>query len=362
MSRSFRRILVAGFSTRHVASSAARAGYEVCAVDNFCDLDLQACTTACSRFDELADLPRAIDEICHKYPVDAIITTSGAEMLEDLPAPRLGTSSMIAARFLDKSRVQDFFEKGGWPVPARAQPDTFPAMLKPCIGAGGWRNSLVRSSEEIKSWEEMFPGVPYLLQEVAPGIPVSVCCATDRERARALAVNLQILRGGDEACYGFCGSQTPLRHPLQDDLVRMAEEIASASGCHGIIGIDFLITDEEIFPIEVNPRFVATLDTIERATGLNLVQIHIDACNGILPDTMPSIKQVSVRKILFAPRDTEIIHDLSGLIPSVADIPPPPSTFLTGEVVISVYGEGPDEPSAYTALDKTIKAVSQYMR
>ncbi len=362
MKRSLRRILIAGFSTRHVAASAARAGYEVSAVDNFCDLDLQACTTACSRFEELADLPGAIDEICRTNPVDAIITTSGAEMLEDLPAPRVGTSSVVAARFLDKNRVQEFFESGGWPVPAYANPGTFPAMLKPCIGAGGWRNTLVRSRDEIEHWEEMFPGIPYLLQELAPGIPVSVCCATDGNRARALAVNLQILRGGEVACYGFCGSQTPLRHPLQEDLVRMAEGIASASGCRGIIGIDFLITDEQIFPIEVNPRFVATLDTIERATGLNLVQTHIDACNGILPDEMPPAKQISVRKILFAPRDVRIMDDLSCLIPSVADIPPPASTFLAGEVVISVYGEGPDEPSAYAALDKTIKAVSQYMR
>ena len=34
------RILVAGFATRHVAQSAALAGYEVCAVDHFCDQDL----------------------------------------------------------------------------------------------------------------------------------------------------------------------------------------------------------------------------------------------------------------------------------------------------------------------------------
>ena len=34
------RVLVAGFATRHVAQSANRAGYEVCAVDHFCDQDL----------------------------------------------------------------------------------------------------------------------------------------------------------------------------------------------------------------------------------------------------------------------------------------------------------------------------------
>jgi predicted ATP-grasp superfamily ATP-dependent carboligase len=362
MNPEIRTILVAGFSTRHVVSSAVRAGYRVCAADHFCDSDLRAGTIACARFDELAELPGIIARICGDYPVDAIITTSGAEELEDLPVPLLGTSPRIAARFLDKMQTQEFFEEGGWPVPRLSGPGRFPAILKPCRGAGGWRNTRVMNRDDIRRWEEEFPGIPYLLQDIAPGIPVSVCCATDGRRARALAVNLQILRGSGEARYGFSGSQTPYHHPLSRKMRRMAEEIAAATGCRGIIGIDFLITEERIFPIEVNPRFVATLDTIERSTGLNLVRIHIDACQGILPGEIPEPDRVAVRKILFAPRDTRIADDLTPLIPDVADIPVPPAEFLAGEAVISVYGEGHDEQSAYAALDKTIMAVSQYMR
>ena len=39
------RVLLAGVSTRALAESAVRAGYEVVAVDGFGDLDLRACTT-----------------------------------------------------------------------------------------------------------------------------------------------------------------------------------------------------------------------------------------------------------------------------------------------------------------------------
>ena len=39
------RVLIAGVSTRGLAESAARAGYEVVAVDGFGDLDLRACAT-----------------------------------------------------------------------------------------------------------------------------------------------------------------------------------------------------------------------------------------------------------------------------------------------------------------------------
>ena len=57
------RVLVAGFSTRHVAQSAARFGDEVCAVDHFCDQDLSWYTTDQEKFSELADLPDAIYDI-----------------------------------------------------------------------------------------------------------------------------------------------------------------------------------------------------------------------------------------------------------------------------------------------------------
>jgi len=40
------RVLIAGVSTRGLAASAARAGYDVVAVDGFGDLDLRACARA----------------------------------------------------------------------------------------------------------------------------------------------------------------------------------------------------------------------------------------------------------------------------------------------------------------------------
>ena len=52
-----RRVLIAGFTTRHVASSAYRAGYRVCTVDHFCDQDLSRYADDCLSFDDLESLP-----------------------------------------------------------------------------------------------------------------------------------------------------------------------------------------------------------------------------------------------------------------------------------------------------------------
>lgn len=332
------------------------------AIDHFCDCDLREDTVTCRGFDELTELPLLIDEICRTYGIEMIVPTSGAENLQDLPVPVLGTPPAVADRFLDKQFIQVFFEGLNIPVPPLTRRGIYPAMLKPARGSGGWRNAVVRSDEDVAMWCEQFPDEPYILQKIVSGTPASVCCVADGKEARAIAVNRQIMRGEGSYRYGFCGSVTPFNHPLAGEMVGYAEMAAAASGCRGIMGVDFMVSDSKVYAIELNPRFVATLDTIEAATGLNLFSIHCDACRGILPGSMPTPLRFAMRRILFAEKPVRICSDLGHLRPNVADIPVPPAEFEEGSAVISVFGTGPDEASAEITLDTTIRVVREYIQ
>ncbi len=355
-------VLIAGFTTRHVAQSAHRAGYTVYAVDNFRDQDLFWYVADADGFLELSDIPSAIDRMCRKHPIDGIILTSGAEDLLVTPVPRIGPSPACVATFLDKKKTQDFFDRNGFPAPKRLDPLRYPAMLKPCRGAGGWRNTVIRSQTDLRVWETEWPDEPYLVQEIIEGIPASVCCVCNGTHAMALAVNRQILRGGEEMPFGFAGSVTPFSHPMACRMATCAEDIVSRSGCKGLIGVDFIVTHDSFYVIEINPRFQATLDTVEMAMGCNLFSLHCDACAGTIPERKPKPKQVAIRRILFAPRDLQIDADLSCLFPGVSDIPPPGTLFKAGQAIISVYGWGEDEARASEMLNTTISRVTQYMR
>jgi len=356
------RVLIAGFATRHVAQSAAKAGYEVCTVDHFCDQDLFWYTKDREKFEDLADLPDAIDRICRRQKFDFFVPTSGAEILP-VAIPLLGTDPRSIRRFMDKLDTQHFFEEICVPVPRILPEGEYPAMVKPRTGAGGWRYAVIDSESAMAAWREQYEDAPCIRQEIIDGVPASVCCIATGSQAMAVAANEQILRGGNgDSAYGFSGSVTPASNPAREEMQSLAAWIAAKSGCVGTIGVDFVIGSEGPVAIEVNPRFQGTVDTVEMATGANLFSLHLNACHGMLPPESPPASQVACRSILFADRNITITEDLSRFKKFIADIPWPGTGFEEEQAVVSVYGWGPDRTAALAMLDKHITTVRQYMR
>ncbi|MFA5221599.1 MAG: ATP-grasp domain-containing protein [Methanoregula sp.] len=354
------KVLVAGFATRHIAQSAARAGYDVCAVDHFCDQDLAWYTSDRLSFQELEELPDAMSRMAARHAFDFLIVTSGAEETSS-PVPLCGTSRETVKRFLDKLDIQHFFEDIPVPVPQLVPEGTFPVMVKPRRGAGGWRNAGIHNTDELAVWKSLYPDVPYISQELIDGIPASVCCVTDGTVARAVAANEQILRGKGASAYGFSGSVTPVEHPDTARMLALAEQIAAASGCKGTIGIDFVLGPHGPYAIEVNPRFQGTVDTVEAAYECNLFEYHVNACRGVLPGQKKPAR-FAARSILFADKDLTLLADLKKLAPKVADIPWPGTSFEKDQAIVSVYGSGASRDEALSVLDKNISTVRQYMQ
>ena len=355
------RILVAGFATRHVVSSAYAAGYEVCAIDHFCDQDLAWCTKEHQTFEELAELPDIIAKFCSRYTFDAIVTTSGAEDM-DIGQPVCGTPPDVAARFCTKTSIQQFFEEYGFPVPPLLPGGEYPAFIKPDTGAGGWRNALAITPDDEAAWTECWPDTPYIRQMPVEGVPCSVSCIANGTSARALSLNCQFNRGGEgERRFGFAGAITPFLPKERKDILALAEDIAAKSGCIGSLGIDFMLTDDGIRTIEINPRFQATLDIVEMSTGVNIFDLHRNAAQGIIPTSRPTQKTTAARSIIFAEHDCVVKDDLKSLHPDIADIPWPGTEIEEGNAVLSVYGRGANENEALAILDKTITRVRRYM-
>ncbi|PYP43235.1 MAG: hypothetical protein DMD42_10785, partial [Gemmatimonadetes bacterium] len=200
------RVLLAGVSTRDIAESAVRAGYEVVAVDGFGDLDLQASATEVhvvrvdGRFSARAAAAAARDLSCEAVVYEASFENHPGAV-RALAANRVlwGNPPTVLARARDPRRLAGVVADAGLPGPrvrlTRPSPGTRSAWLvKPLRSGGG---------DGIAVWRRGAP-VPrgtYLQQRIA-GVAGSIVFAADGRRAMPLGLS-RIL--GGESTFGADG-------------------------------------------------------------------------------------------------------------------------------------------------------------
>src|SRR5437879_9300762 len=173
------RVLIAGVSTRGFAESAARAGYEVIAVDGFGDLDLRACARAVlvartvhqggDRFSVPAALRAARGVAC-----EAVCYVASYENHPDAVGALArrgalwGTPPAVLRRVRDPVRLARARTAQGLPAPAvrlsaPRTPDRTRWLLKPRASGGGsgitrWRGRRVPVGNYLQQWIGGVPG------------------------------------------------------------------------------------------------------------------------------------------------------------------------------------------------------------
>ncbi len=362
------KILIVGYSVRHIACSAAKAGHKVFAADSFCDLDLEACSNGITLLPQPLDALKAeslIQTYIEKISPDAVVLGPGLEESRVNGVRVLNNPPEKAALVSDKLWLANWLEERGFPfIPTAEYPEnvSLPAVIKPRKGAGGVGCKLVKKATDLKPEEEVKLEEGMIIQDWLSGTPASVSViGTDRD-SRAIAVNEQLIGthwvGADE--FRYSGNISPLEHSpstsckgtLQPEMARVAEAIVSELGLVGSNGVDFLLTERGPVVVEVNPRFQGSLDAVEMSTGKNVFQAHVDAFGGILPEG-PVPKLVAGRAILFADESIKIGKLLTRWIIGkhwITDIPRSGSDIKKSDPVASVLATGRDRAEALNLL------------
>jgi uncharacterized protein len=391
-----RRVLIAGISTRAAAESAARAGFDVTAIDGFADLDQQAGVRAVS-------LPRdcghrftaaAAARIARSHTCDAVVYVSGFEnhpsAVATLAAGRMlwGNSPDVLRRVRDPRCVADALQRRRLPalaisLDAPAASGAHAWLCKPLASGGGHR---------IRPWRQgaRVPRSTYL-QERAVGTVGSIVFVAARGRVVPLAMTRQLIgdaRFGSRS-FRYCGSvlAAGFSRLVSSAAVVLAEAIAGEFGLRGVNGIDFVERDGVPYLLEVNPRWSASMELVERATGLCVFAAHAAACtDGSLPDqalavlpgeplaVLPGeplatgvIGEAMGKAIVFARRDVVIGDTREWLSDStLRDIPWPGDRIATGHPVCTVFARGEDDRACVEALarraDRVYEALDAWAR
>ncbi len=354
------KLLIVGFNARPLANSAMQAGHQIGVIDYFGDYDLLKLTRNC--FSVLRQKPGVLlHRPLHRRPAeylyylaeimsdeqldfDGIILGSAFDRYPDLVkkfqeiGPKVYANDYKKfALTRDKPEINKIAKKSGFEIPLlesvgnyqelleKAKDSTFPLVTRGDGGGGGagirlW-NELDELKKHIESKDNEQDKVIWI-QEYIKGIDASATVNSLKKEVQLISVNRQLigdknLRAPSE--FAYTGNIVPLNYEiyqeksiLEKQHFEVIKKLFQNLQLRGSNGVDFVIKDEKLYFMEVNPRFQGSIECVQLATGYNLVQLHLDAFHNKkhnLP-AYPIYKQQSVKGILFS--DSEQVFPVKG--------------------------------------------------
>jgi len=378
-------ILVVGFSTRNIVCSASRAGYKVCSIDAFQDLDLQKCARASTllEYRNLEELHQ-LDPLWIKAKMaafglefDAIVFGSGLEKLEhdSFSCPVLSSSPGAVQKASNKLYLSQRLEALGIPHPRCYSPEEleaveYPVIVKPATGGGGCLNRIARSKQELLLvLDEFFRldeefAEKTVIQDFVEGVPSSVSLLSTKNEALSVAINEQLIGIPwlSRLDFAYCGNITPFKTEQAEEMEALAEELILEFRLLGSNGVDFLVTENGPVVLEINPRFQGSLDTVERAMDINLFEAHVNCFKGELTEK-PLEKRFAARGIIYSDRELFIDRKLMDVIirENGADIPLPGTVIEPEEPLTSLFSCASTREEAALSLEKGVKRIKTFI-
>ncbi len=347
-------IVALGASARALAESCLRAGRRPLAIDLFGDTDLRQVAPT-RRIDDLDD----VDTIRRELPDDEsipIVFAGGFDGRPDVVArlesdrPIIGSSAIAMSHASDPLRVTTILSNAGLefaPVrPAGTPPEDGRWLSKPIGGSGGIgvRHA---DSEPLSSryyFQELIQGPSYSAVFLAPDTLVGV--------------SRQLVGEGSAGVppFGYCGSigHVELASVAIDQVRCAGEALARALELEGLFGIDFILDDERVYVVDVNPRYTASVEILERSRELSALALVLDSKTEI-----PDAKETWGKLVLYTHR----AGPFSGLPPKfqklangfgalVADLPAPETQLSAGDPILTLLTHGRSESDVKSRLQQ----------
>ncbi|MFX0108191.1 MAG: ATP-grasp domain-containing protein, partial [Candidatus Hodarchaeota archaeon] len=356
-------VAVVGFNARPLACSAKRAGAEVLVSDYWGDDDLSTCCddwvavltpTPGHRQRQPLDAPLhviLVDNLVHllgERTPDYIFVGSGFDDHPESLTPiettyglqGNGISQFMNARNknklaqlcedhrIDYPKSRKFSSIGKFIQYCKSMP--YPCIVRPSTSGGGSGITLVRNNDEARVAFQRINGEdqdkPVIAQQYVRGIDISTSVLSTGHHAITLSLQGQLIgmpSAGRNCDFVYCGNYMPLgvSQSVSSKLRKISESLCVELGLNGSNGVDFVLDmDQNIWLMEVNPRFQGTLEMLEVSGKCSVSSLHCDALRDNLPSTLPDFKP-SVKMILYSQK-TGAVPDLS-LYPNTVDRTPP---------------------------------------
>lgn len=375
-------LAVVGASARAAAFSARRAGCKPLAADLFADEDLRRCcqSSRIERYpDELLDWLREVRPAAWMYAGALENHPALVDVMADV-CPLWGNRGDVLRRVRSPWRLAEALREANLLFPeTRRSPEGLPRdgswLAKTYHGAGGSGVSVLsdrqgdgyrQEDKETRRQGDTDPAIssprlplslspPLVYQRRVAGTPCAAVYVAAGGAATLLGVVQQLV--GDTwlgaGAFQYCGAIGP--QPLDSRSLAVAtrtgDVLAERFALAGLFGVDFMVDGGRVWTIEVNPRYTASVEIVELATGVRAVAAHANAClEGNLPNSAPPHDGRTYGKaILFAKHDVYVSAEFTAWAmeqarrdpwPLLADVPMPDTPIARGRPILTLLADG----------------------
>lgn len=280
----------------HSAWALRNAGYNSIIVNNNPETVSTDFDTADSLYFEPLTVEDVMAVIEKEKPLGVIAQFGGqtainlAGPLEKLGVKVLGTSVNSIDMAEDRERFDELLSGLGIPRPKGALVTSreeaqeaakslqYPLIVRPSYVLGGRAMEIVHTDEELDVYmrEAVVASKehPVLIDRYMVGMEVEVDAITDGVDVCIPGIMEQIERAGVHS--GDSIAVYPpqkLSEEMKEQILDYTTRIAKGLEVRGILNIQYIVVDDELYVIEVNPRSSRTVPFISKVTGIPMISL-----------------------------------------------------------------------------------------
>lgn len=291
------------YATVHSVWAIKEAGYEAIIINN----NPETVSTDFSISDKLYFEPLTVEDVMHivdlEKPKGVIVQFGGqtainlAEALEERGVKILGTTLEDIDRAENRNKFEAALHEIGIPQPLGktavsveeaiviADEISYPVLVRPSYVLGGRAMQIVYNEDEIKHYMEnaveASPEKPVLIDRYLTGTEVEVDAICDGENVLIPGIMEHIERAGVHS-----GDSIAVYPPQKlsqkhiDTLVDYTTRLARGLKIVGLMNIQYVISKDEVYVIEVNPRSSRTVPFLSKITSIPMANIATKAILG----------------------------------------------------------------------------------
>lgn len=297
------------YATVHSVWAIKEAGYEAIIMNN----NPETVSTDFTISDKLYFEPLTIEDVMNvinlEKPVGVVVQFGGqtainlADKLAAHGVKILGTSLEDMDRAENRDKFEQALKELGIPQPlgdtATSVPEAvkiaseigYPVLVRPSYVLGGRAMEIVYKEEELLHYMEnavkINPDHPVLIDRYLVGKELEVDGISDGENVYIPGIMEHIERAGVHSgdSIAVYPPQT-ISQEVKDKLIDRTIKLARGLNIVGLLNIQFVLHDNEIYVIEVNPRSSRTVPFLSKITGVPMANL---ATKVILGQKLPEL-------------------------------------------------------------------------